>query len=60
MQLVKDAVDAWVFHYKAGNLNWPMIIYIGLVHVAAIVGVLTIPYCHKLTLFMAFILWPIT
>lgn len=47
-------------HYKQGTLNWPMIIYISLVHVAGIVGLVTIPSCHPLTLLMALILWPAT
>lgn len=47
-------------HYKKGNLNWPMIIYIILAHVAAIIGVFAIPNCHKYTLLLAFILWPIS
>lgn len=60
MQMIREGYDAAVFHYKAGNLNWPMIIYISLVHIAAFVGLLTIPYCHKYTLAWAFILWPIS
>jgi len=47
-------------HYKEGNLNWPMIIYISLAHVAAIVGLLTVPFCHPMTLAWAFLLWPIS
>lgn len=47
-------------HYKEGNLNWPIIIYISLVHVAAVIGLFTIPYCHKYTLLWAFILWPVS
>jgi stearoyl-CoA desaturase (delta-9 desaturase) len=47
-------------HYKEGNLNWPMIIYIGLAHVAALVGLLSLPQCNKWTLLWAFVLWPIT
>jgi len=37
-----------------------MVIYIALVHVAAIVGLFTIPKCHPYTLALAFILWPIS
>ena len=46
-------------HYKAGNLNWPMIIYITLAHIAALIGLFTIGECHRYTLLWAFILWPI-
>ena len=47
-------------HYKEGNLNWPMIFFIGLAHVAALVGLFTLPYCKAYTLAWTFILWPIT
>ena len=47
-------------HYKEGNLNWPMIIYIGLAHAAAVMGLFSITKCHPYTLLWAFILWPIT
>jgi len=47
-------------HYREGNLNWPMIIYISLAHVAAIVGLFTIRHCHPWTLLWAFMLWPIS
>lgn len=46
-------------HYSAGNLNWPMIVYISLVHIVAIVGLLKIPAASADTLLWAFILWPI-
>jgi len=47
-------------HIQRDNLNWPMIIYLFLVHIAAIYGLLTIPICHTYTLLLAFILWPIS
>ncbi|RYY83434.1 hypothetical protein EON63_11200 [archaeon] len=53
-------MSTFVRHYKAGNLNWPMIIYISLAHVAAIIGLCTIRHCHPYTLLWAFILWPIS
>lgn len=45
---------------NASNLNFPMIIYIGLVHLAAIYGVSCIPQCHLYTLIWAIALWPIS
>lgn len=36
MNLVNDCVKATVKHYKKGDLNWPMIIYITLAHWAGI------------------------
>jgi len=41
-------------------MNWPMIIYISLAHVAALVGIYSIPFCSWKTLLWAFILWPIS
>jgi len=47
-------------HWKLGDLNWPMIIYISLAHVAATVGLFSIAGCKPATLLWAFILWPIS
>ena len=46
-------------HYKEGNINWPMGIYVGLVHTIAAVGLFKIADCSVQTLMWAFILWPI-
>lgn len=58
--MIQDIIKTATRHYKEGNLNWPMIIYLSLAHIGAIVGLFTIPYCKPLILFWAFILWPIT
>lgn len=58
--IAKDGVEAFVYHWKNKSINWPMAIYITLVHVAAVVGLMTIPQCKWQTLLLAFILWPIT
>ena len=55
-----DAIRTVARHYKDGTLNWPMIIYISLAHVAALVGVMKIRDCHPYTLLFAFCLWPIS
>jgi stearoyl-CoA desaturase (Delta-9 desaturase) len=47
------------FHYGEGNLNYPMIVYITLVHLVAIAGLLKIPVASADTLIWAFLLWPI-
>lgn len=49
-----------IYHYKAGNINWPLAIYVTLVHVAGLIGLTYISSCHKYTLLLAFILWPIS
>ena len=48
-----------VYHYKHGNLNYPMIIYISLVHLVALGGILALPKASRETLLWAFCLWPI-
>jgi stearoyl-CoA desaturase (delta-9 desaturase) len=37
-----------------------MVIYLTLAHVAAVVGLFTLPYCKWQTLLLAFVLWPIS
>jgi hypothetical protein len=43
---IKKSVDTVVRHYKEGNLNWPMIIYITLAHVAAVIGLFSLAEFH--------------
>lgn len=59
LKMVRDIPSVVSYHYKEGNFNWPMIIYVSLVHAVAAVGLLTIPKCSAETLIWAFILWPI-
>lgn len=60
LRSIKEVWDTTVYHYKEGNMNWPMIIYLALTHIAAVVGLLRIPDCKWQTWLEAFILWPIT
>ena len=55
----KDVPKNVAYHYKNGNLNYPMIIYISLVHMVAAAGVYYLPLASKETLLWAFCLWPI-
>lgn len=57
---LSEGVKTTIRHVKAGTINWPMAIYITLVHVAGLIGATYIPLCHKYTLLWAFMLWPIT
>jgi hypothetical protein len=59
MQMWKDAPVTAYTHIKAGNVNWPMTIYIFMVHVVAVVGLFAIPNCSKETLLFSVILWPL-
>ena len=57
--MLTKAINTTIRHYKAGNINWPMAIYIAVAHIAAVIGIYSIPSCNKWTLLWAFILWPI-
>lgn len=59
LQTLRDIPETIVYHYRNGNLNWPMIVYIGLVHTVAVMGLFALPSCSKETLLWAFLLWPI-
>jgi stearoyl-CoA desaturase (delta-9 desaturase) len=50
---VKEIVNTIVYHVKEGNVNWPMVIYLSLAHIAAIVGLFTVTSCHTYTLLWA-------
>jgi stearoyl-CoA desaturase (delta-9 desaturase) len=58
--MITESIKTVLRHHKEKNLNWPMIIYIGLAHVAAVIGLYSLQFCHKYTLLWAFILWPIS
>lgn len=67
MDTIKDIVASIIeapsviaYHWKNGTINWPMGIYITIVHVVAFMGILTIPKCSADTLIWAFVLWPIS
>jgi len=59
-EMIRSIPSLVANHYREGNINWPMAIYVTVVHAAAIVGLLTVPQCSKATLLWAFILWPIS
>jgi len=58
-QMFGDIPQLISHHYKKGNVNWPMLIYVALVHVLAVVGIPKIMDCSKETLIWAFLCWPI-
>ena len=59
VKMIRDIPSVVSHHWKEKNLNFPMIVYISLVHTVALVGLFTIPKCSAETLIWAFILWPI-
>lgn len=58
--IISDSIKCVAKHYKENNLNWPMVIYLSLAHVAGVIGLLSLQYCHRYTLLWTFALWPIT
>lgn len=59
LKMVQDLPGLINYHYKEGNFNWPMIIYVSLVHITALAGVAKLTQCSAETLIWAFALWPI-
>lgn len=58
LQMVRDLPGLVKHHYKEGNFNWPMIVYISVVHTVAIAGLFALPRAKVETLLWAFVLWP--
>lgn len=56
---IKEGAGIAYKHFRDGTINYPMLIFLTLAHVAGIYGIMTIPKCHNYTLLWAFILWPI-
>ena len=54
------AIKSAAFHIKAGNINWPMAIYITLAHVWACIGLTYVASVQPKTLLWALALWPIS
>jgi stearoyl-CoA desaturase (delta-9 desaturase) len=59
-QMVRDIPKVVSHHYKQKQLNYPMMIYISLVHATAAVGLFKLTKCSAETLLFAFLLWPIS
>jgi stearoyl-CoA desaturase (Delta-9 desaturase) len=57
--MVGEILKTIQFHYKEGNVNWPMLVYVSLVHILALIGIPTIAKCSSETLIWAFLCWPI-
>jgi hypothetical protein len=59
MKMLRDVPSVIHHHWKEGTINRPMAIWVTLVHISAVVGLMSIPQCSRETLMWAFILWPI-
>lgn len=60
-QMWKDIPKVIEHHWKGGTFNWPMVVYIGLCHVLAVIGaIFYVKQCSAETLIWAFIMWPIS
>jgi len=60
LEMFREIPSLIATNYREKTLNWPMIIYISLTHIVALVGLFTVPKCSAETLLWAFILWPIS
>jgi len=60
VKMFREIPSVISYHQNHGGFNLPMLIYISLVHVVALVGLFTVPKCSAETLIWAFILWPIS
>lgn len=60
LQMIRDLPGVVSHHFKEGNLNWPMIVYVTFVHVVAVMGLFALQDCTRETLLWAFLLWPIS
>jgi uncharacterized membrane protein YfcA len=60
LKFVCDIPSVMAFHFREGNINWPMGIYITLVHIVAVYALFfKLTLCSAETLLWAFLLWPI-
>lgn len=59
-EMLRNVPSLVSHHYKAKQLNWPMGIYITLVHIVGAVGLTKVAQCSAETLIWSFILWPIS
>ena len=58
-KMVQDIPKVVGHHWRERTFNWPMIIYVTIVHLTAFNGIAKLPNCSPETLIWAFILWPI-
>jgi len=55
-----NAIKCATFHIKAGNINWPMAIYITFAHVWACIGLTHLASVQWQTVLWTMVLWPIS
>lgn len=48
------------YHYQNGTFNGPMVAYIGVCHLLAIIGLTVVPKCSSETLLWAWFMWPLS
>jgi stearoyl-CoA desaturase (Delta-9 desaturase) len=61
VQMFKDIPKVVHYHWKEGNINWPMGIYITLVHVLGVIGaVCYVKKCSAETLLWAWYMFPMS
>lgn len=58
--LARETVETAGYHWRNGNINWHMTVYVVLVHAAAVVGLAAVRGCKVETLVLANVLWALT
>ena len=60
LQMFANIPNVINYHFSEGNMRWQNIIFLSVVHIAAIMGVFRIQHCSAETLLWAYSLWPIS
>ena len=47
-------------HYSEGRVNWPMVLYISLIHIVGLVSLTYVPKASYATLAWSLLLWPVS
>lgn len=58
-KMFRDIPKVVKHHWNEGTFNWPMIVFVTLVHTTAFAGIARLTQCSAETLIWAFALWPI-
>lgn len=61
-KLIAETVDAVAHHFRAGTINWAMVVFLSLAHAAAVWGIclIILSAVETKTLLWALFLWPVS
>lgn len=58
--MIISAIKVCWDHYRADNVQWPMLLFLVVVHLAALVGIWVFSDCLWQTKLLALLLWPVS